>query len=195
MMIDHVSTQHIVVMVDGAWEVTFHILTPGQSRHLRRVPAAAPCVAWKVKVQIWQDIGQICGRDPGTLMWKKICKTFVKENTWSNKHFKVKSIWPSTSLFVQKKKKDVVYLGLPSKLATMDTSPVPAPSSSTALSSRSICSRFFSKYRQRATACVHTYIHVQSEQKPTPQKHLKKLTQGFSQSQVNGILGYLADVS
>lgn len=82
MVIDHICTQHVVVTVHRAGKVTRGILTPGQSRHLRCVPAAAPGVSRQVEVQVIQDVREICGRDPGTLMYRMEETLFVSKRDW-----------------------------------------------------------------------------------------------------------------
>lgn len=68
MMIHDVCAQDIVVVVDGAGEVSIQFLSPRQLSHLRCVSAAAPCVARQIEAQVIQDVGQIRSSHPCT--WK-----------------------------------------------------------------------------------------------------------------------------
>lgn len=68
-MIDHISCEHVVVVVGWVGKVSFQVLTPDEGSHLRGVAGPALGVPQKVKGQIRQDVCQVSSCHPST--WKK----------------------------------------------------------------------------------------------------------------------------
>lgn len=64
MVVDHVSCEHVVVVVGRVGEVSVQVFTPGEGSDLRGVARAALGVSQKVEGQIRQDFWQVGGRNP-----------------------------------------------------------------------------------------------------------------------------------
>ena len=65
-MVDHISCQHVVVVIHRCRIGVPQVIAPGQSSHLGCVPATAPGVSGQVHSQVAQDDRKICGCHPGT---------------------------------------------------------------------------------------------------------------------------------
>ena len=53
-MVDHISCQHVVVVIHRCWEGVFQVVAPGQSFHLGHVPATVPGVPHHVGLEVTQ---------------------------------------------------------------------------------------------------------------------------------------------
>ena len=92
MVIDHIRRQDVVVATAVAREVPVQVLAPGEGRHLRCVPGAAPGVPCEVKGQVGEDVGQVGGRDPGP--WrtahtrgKPSVRQSVRQSVWQSESY------------------------------------------------------------------------------------------------------------